>query len=151
MSNWFATILGPTVAKSIDSLKDDLITAVRGEIVKYAPQLIDLAQREFEKYFPQLLELAREQLEKYGPQLVGMAREELHAQFEEWLPILVTGVTQAGIHTAAALAVKGEDALTNAIPGTLDDKIIDPIFKNVMGTLQTVFSADFHAAFPPAP
>lgn len=132
---------GPTVAGAINGLTDKVVKATREEITKYAPQLIAVAKEQFEKYFPELMALAREELEKYGPQLMEIAKKELHEQFEHWMPILMTGLSKSVTTSIAHIGGEGGgfDKLTDMSSTEIDDKILDPVAKEVFSWLGGVF------------
>lgn len=137
---------GPTIAAAITGVKDDIVGAVKSEIEKYAPTLMGVAVAQFDKYFPQLLALAKDELQKYGPQLMDMAKTELHDQFEQWMPILMTGLSKSAVDTAVKLADHGIDDLARLTPTELDDKFVAPIAKGLVDWLGQVFSG---ALLPP--
>lgn len=132
---------GPTIGGAISGLTDKVVAATREEITKYAPQLLAMGKEQFEKYFPELLALAKEELEKYAPQLVQAAKDEMHAQMEHWMPILMTGLAKTVTTSIAHIGGEGGpiDKLTDMTPGDIDDKVVDPITKELFGWLGGVF------------
>ncbi len=143
---FFDKFLGPTVAAAIDGLTDKVVKATREEIQRYAPQLIGIAKEQFEKYMPEIIDFGKEQWDKYGPQLIDMAQKELHDQFEQWMPILMTGLSKTVTLSLAKVGEQGIDKLTDLTPTDIDDKFVDPIAKEVFDWLGTVFNNNIQGA-----
>lgn len=76
--------------------------------------------------------LAEAKWEELKPQLA----QWLRAEFQEWMPKVVeaaiTAMTQVGVGIAASAAQKEVKAITDLIPGDVDDKLVNqflgPIF-----------------------
>lgn len=127
------SIFGPSVVKAIDSVKDDLVEAVKGA-----------AKDGLDKWTPFLISAAERQLEKYGPQLMQIAKDELKERFDEWMPILTAGLSKVVLEGMKSMVVGGTDKLTDLTPTEVDDKIVDPIVDHVMNEwLPGLFSGLF--------
>lgn len=75
-------------------------------------------------------------LEPRVDRLLNEATELIRKELAEQIPILVKAAVEAGVKAGTDLANDGVDKLTNAIPGTLDDQIIDPIAKRITDELR---------------
>jgi hypothetical protein len=123
MSIW-SKLFGDVINLDFEAFKADVVAAVKTE-----------AKAQFDVYFPQLL---------------GLAKTELHDLFEQWMPILMTGLSKAAVSTAVKLGEASVDKLTDLTPTQLDDQIVDPIARELFDWLGTVFSGQL-APKPPAP
>lgn len=65
------------------------------------------------------------------PPLAQAVRDEVTAQ----TPVIIKAVAVAMAETAGHLAEDAVDKVTDAIPGKLDDDILDGIVSNVLGKL----------------
>jgi hypothetical protein len=61
-------------------------------------------------------------------------RDLLVDLFKEWMPKLMEATVVAQLAAAEKLASGTVDKITDAIPGTADDKLIDPIVSQVFGS-----------------
>lgn len=111
-------LFGDAINLDFDQFKTDVVDAVKDE-----------AKAQFDVYFPKLLELAK---------------AEFHDQFEQWMPILMTGLSKALVTTSVKVADTGVDVLVKMTPSTLDDEFVAPLAKDLIGWLGTLFA-------PPAP
>lgn len=66
-------------------------------------------------------------------QIRSEVTETIKAEIREHMPAIIEAVVKAVAQSAGQIAVTGVDKVTDMIPGDLDDKIIDPIVKNVLG------------------
>ena len=57
----------------------------------------------------------------------------IQREIAEQVPVLVQAAVAAGVKAGTELATNGVDKVTDLIPGQLDDQIIDPLVKGVMG------------------
>lgn len=73
--------------------------------------------------------------EEVKPKIFEMIGE----QFEEWMPKILKTVLVGTAQATAHIAVEGTDRVTDAIPGQLDDAIIDPIVEQGVQKLRDLF------------
>lgn len=70
------------------------------------------------------------------PELKAWLTEE----FERWMPRIiessVTAMTKVGVGIAVTKAEQGVDALTKAIPGDVDDKLVDQWLKPILDSMR---------------
>ena len=57
----------------------------------------------------------------------------IQAELAEQVPVLVKAAVEAGVKAGTELASNGVDKITDLIPGQLDDQIIDPLVKGILG------------------
>lgn len=147
MSIW-SKLFGDAINLDFEGFKTDVVAAVKTEAKAqfdvYFPRLLALAKDEFEQYLPELKAQVTQIIETYGPQLMSLAEDKFTALFQEWFPILMTGLTKSVVSTSVKLGSEGVDKLTDLTPTQLDDQIIDPIAKELFTWLGTVFT-------PPTP
>lgn len=73
------------------------------------------------------------------PPLKQAVEAEIRAQMDKFLPMIVRVVVQAVTESALKLSADGADKITDIIPGKLDDQIIDPLVRDIIGKLSQVF------------
>lgn len=73
------------------------------------------------------------------PRLREAVEKEIGSQMDKYLPLLIHAVVQAITESAIKLSAEGADRLTDAIPGTLDDQVIDPLVKSILDKLSEFF------------
>lgn len=73
--------------------------------------------------------------EEVKPKVFQIIRE----QFEEWMPKVLKTVLVGTAQATAHIAVEGADRVTDAIPGQLDDDILDPIVEQGVQKLRDLF------------
>lgn len=57
----------------------------------------------------------------------------IQREIAEQVPVLVQAAVAAGVKAGTELAASGVDKVTDLIPGQLDDQIIDPLVKGILG------------------
>jgi hypothetical protein len=57
----------------------------------------------------------------------------IQAELAEQVPVLVKAAVEAGVKAGTELASNGVDKITDLIPGQLEDQIIDPLVKGILG------------------
>lgn len=72
-------------------------------------------------------------LEPRVNKLLDDAQEMLRQELAERVPVLVQAAVAAGVKAGTELAASGVDKVTDLIPGQLDDQIIDPLVKGILG------------------
>ncbi|MCV7210518.1 hypothetical protein H7J75_17795 [Mycolicibacterium canariasense] len=72
-------------------------------------------------------------------ELLTEVTDTIKKEIREHLPAIIEAVVKAVAETSAHLATDGVDKLTDVIPGDLDDKVIDPIVTNVLGSILNRF------------
>jgi len=65
--------------------------------------------------------------------------DAVKAAFKEWMPIVITALVKALAESSRELVEKGADVITDAIPGELDDQLVDAVLPKVMGYLEGIF------------
>lgn len=65
--------------------------------------------------------------------------ETIREQFEEWMPKILKTILVGTAQATAHIAIEGTDRVTNAIPGQLDDQILDPIVEQGVNVLRDLF------------
>lgn len=57
----------------------------------------------------------------------------IQREIAEQVPVIVQAAVAAGVKAGTELAASGVDKVTDLIPGQLDDQIIDPLVKGILG------------------
>jgi hypothetical protein len=70
--------------------------------------------------------------ETKAEELLGRVIDTVQAEIEKRIPALTAALVTAVTQAAGNAIVRGEDKVTDMIPGTLDDAVLDPIVKNAM-------------------
>ncbi len=82
-------------------------------------------------------------IQKYVTDPIREAAKELRQdvidEIREQIPVLTKAVVVAIVQTMGELAANKVDQVTDAIPGELDDQIIDPLFNRVADILKGRF------------
>jgi hypothetical protein len=73
------------------------------------------------------------------PALTQAVEQKIDEQMNKFLPLIVHVVVQTITEALAKFGVTAEDKITDAIPGKLDDQIIDPLVRDIVGKLSGMF------------
>lgn len=63
----------------------------------------------------------------------------IEAKFDEWLPKILDTIVATIAASLTRTAANLEDKVTDLIPGTADDNLLDPLVKNALQTLDNLF------------
>lgn len=105
-------LLKPEIVAEIRSVLPELTAEVKGEL----PALTAAASAEIKQHLPELSDAAT-------------------AAIKEQMPVIIHAVIVAVTTTLMHTAVSGVDHITDAIPGPVDDAIIDPIMQQIQARL----------------
>lgn len=72
-------------------------------------------------------------------QLLTSVGDKIEAEINKRLPVIIEAVVVAVTKTMGDLAINGTDRITDAIPGQLDDQIVDPLVRSVVGEIRKRF------------
>jgi hypothetical protein len=86
------------------------------------------------KLFELLKSWIEEQWKQHGPELIEKAKDFAGGLFKEWMPKVIEATVVAQLAAAETIAAGSVDKITNAIPGTLDDQLLDPIVPQVFNS-----------------
>jgi hypothetical protein len=93
-----------------------------------AAALWKLALAQWEKHRPEIMEKVEE--------FKGKIEEFIRAQFTEWFPKLIKATVVSMAQAAGQLTVNTVDKVTDVLPGTLDDRVLDPIVGQAFDALR---------------
>lgn len=71
--------------------------------------------------------------------LLELVADKIQAEIEKRLPLIIEAVVLAVTKTMGDLTVQGVDKITDMVPGTVDDQIIDPLVRNVRDEINRRF------------
>lgn len=97
--------------------------------------IIALAAALIRELTPILVKAVTDEASKILPEITSA----IGSEFAKNIPVLVEAAVRAVASGFANFAITTEDKVTDIIPGTLDDEIIDPIVKSVLGALGGLF------------
>lgn len=86
-----------------------------------------------------LIPIVTDTLEKHAAVLIPRVADTIQSEIEKRMPMLVEACVVAITKTMGELAVNGVDRLTDMMPGTLDDQIVDPLARNILDEIKKRF------------
>jgi hypothetical protein len=97
----------------------------------------------FESIGNAIAETLKPLLIEKAAELLDVVADRIQAEIEKRLPVIIEAVVVAVTKTMGDLAVNGADRITDMVPGTLDDQIIDPLVRNVVEEIRQRFGIHF--------
>lgn len=90
-----------------------------------------------------LIPIVAATLEKHAAVLIPKVGDTISAEIERRIPMIIEAVVVAVTKTMGELAINTTDRFTDAIPGQLDDQIIDPLVSSIVDEFRERFGIKF--------
>lgn len=108
-----------------------LFALLKPQIVAEIRSVLPELTAEVKAELPELTAAATAEIKKHMPELTDAATAAIKAEMPGIMHAVIVAITTTLMHTA----VTGVDHITDAIPGPVDDAIIDPIMQQIQARL----------------